>query len=426
MQIKYLDSPSIFIKGFPCIRVMMDSDQQVGRKPASVIRHEFRFLDCNNIAQRVKQKYMDSVRGVVVDIRNVASKKDVIFIMNIVSKWCWHTQKYKTHRKSLEKVLYFLGKHSEAACNTAIRYIECANVARNLASEPPNKIGGPRGFYNHIEKMFGSCKSVSVELMGVAKLKRLGLGILTGMDTDLLIIDYKPRLYNGTVALVGTGICFDSCGANIEKNGASIVVAAIKHVVDTKSAIRVVGAIPLIKHRVSVAPGDVLTSCNQLCVEIVDHDDRKIIVADTLAHCCDKYKPDLVMDVGVFTGCASRMHCSSSFAYFTLDDTLDKAIVYCGEAVGERGIRLPPWTEYIELTGSQVADLKNVAPEFSGEGNMAALFLLNFIPKSMKASQWIHFDLNSSNSPSTTTSYCNGFSTCVKLLDRVKLKSKKN
>ena len=65
-------------------------------------------------------------------------------------------------------------------------------------------------------------------------------------------------------------------------------------------------------------------------------------------------------------------------------------MINSGTLNNEKIWELPMWKEYVELTRSNIADLKNYTYEAKAGTIMAGAFLSNFIPEK---ANWIHLDI---------------------------------
>lgn len=448
MQLKLVNKPTLFMKGLPTLHVVFDDQQSVANERTFVIRKSFKFVDIEKLIAIINHRSQESVKGMVIDLRKIKKKRNIHFIISTLTRKCWYFGKYQTRAKSrlihMEQTIYIW---SNSLNDELDKSIDAGNLARELASEPSNMMGGTNGFCDRISKLFSKRRQVHVSVLDASTMAEQGLGLIVGMggasNPKLLIIDYTPKQFDhdkhGVVCLVGKGVCFDTggyalkdmknqYGENIDKTGAAIVVGAIKYACDTANHNRIIAIIPLIENKISdvaVVPGDVLKAFNGLTVEIVNPDaEGRVIVADAVAYASEEYNPDLLLDFGTFTGWGNHQHCGTSYMYFTLNSLLDNVLQDLGEVTGERGIRLPPWPEYIEHVYGSTADLVNVSRTCVGEGNIAALFLLNFVSERLRRNGWIHFDVVNQNPQGhPETSYCNGLATCIELLKRFKLQN---
>lgn len=447
MHYKFIDAPSLFIRGLPCIKVFIGlQDKTQESRKNFVIRKDFKFLDIKLLITQIKER-LDIKRGFVLDTRGILEVNELKFIIHAIGKYLWDARKYKTNAKErlerYERMLYIWGnkEHAHIAEKT-LQAISCADIARDLASEPSNLMGGPIGFVERVKGLFKKhMRRVKIHIYTAEDLKSMGLNLILAMgqgsekQPQMFVVDYTPTGHSKkdpVVAIAGKGVCFDSGGYNIkinsiygmntDKTGAAIAVSCIHHaVLHSDSNTRIIAVCPLIENRVShnaILPGDVIKSVNGKTVEIVDTDaEGRVIIADALAHICQTYDPDIIVDVGTFTGSATRLHCGASFAYYTENDQIDSALTHISHLTFERGIRLPPWSEYIEFTKGNVADLKNITSECIGDANIAAMFLMNFVELKHRKN-WLHIDVINYNNDATCL--CNSSVTLMEFIHRIR------
>jgi leucyl aminopeptidase len=172
-------------------------------------------------------------------------------------------------------------------------------------------------------------------------IKNMGLRLIdaVGGSSDnkpcFIVLEYKPPKYKKTICLVGKGVTIDTGGYSIktgrsmekmymDKEGAALSLGLFKYLVDTNYKHRVVCLCPLVENIVSsksLKPNDVIKSYNGTTVEVVNTDaEGRLILADALAYTCKNYRPDYIFDYATLTGWSERIHCHTSFTYFTLND----------------------------------------------------------------------------------------------------------
>jgi len=449
---KVTHEPSLFFKALPTFVAVFDDSLHYNRlqsyRKAYIIRRSFKFIDTKELVKQINDLMHSSKRGVLLDLRFIDNKLDIEFLINVAAKNCWRFGKYKTISRSrlvaMDKDLHILCPKS-FSYERVLHRTACGDLARELASEPANMIGGTSGFCDRVKGIFNKRKAIQISTLNADDLKNQGLGLINGMggasNPKLLILEYTPKPANQhipTICLIGKGVCFDAggyslkdrvsmYGENVDKTGAACVIGTVKFVCDSALPIKVIAIIPLIENKiseVSVVPGDVLKSYNGLTVEITNTDaEGRVIVADAIAYACDKYNPDMLVDIGTFTSWASKQHCGLSHTFFTLDDSLSMALDKFGSTVGERCVRLPPWEEYIEYTRGTTADLTNSPRLCVGEGNIASLFLMNFVSHKLRKHGWVHIDIsNHEVDGHRELSNCNGIATCIELVRKFRVK----
>ena len=349
--------------------------------------------------------------------------------------------KYKSVNKEHTNILFYSPQLSKADIDSLFNVLNYSNISRNIINEPSN-IFTPEKLAAYACGLFKKSKNVKINNYKHADIKRMGLRLIDAVGGSsrnkphFLVLDYKPAKaanYKKTICLVGKGVTIDTGGYSMkrdkhmekmymDKEGASLALGLFKYLVDSKSEHRIVCLCPLVENIVSdsaVKPNDVIKSYNGTSVEIVNTDaEGRLILADALAYACKNYQPDYIFDYATLTGWSERIHCHTSFTYFTLNDKLSKDIEMYNKEYAEKSIRLPPWVEYMYYIKSNIADVKNSGYKcVNSDGMMASLFLMNFIPVKYRKN-WIHFDvrLSSYNNP---VNIADGFATYLEILKSI-------
>ena len=140
----------------------------------------------------------------------------------------------------------------------------------------------------------------------------------------------------------------------------------------------------------STRPGDILTAYNGKTVEIIDTDaEGRLIMADALAYSVN-YNPYMCIDIATLTGQAAAIFDGKSSVIMGNNNKYIQQMIQSGLYNNEKIWELPMWQEYIDLTRSNIADLKNYTYESKAGTIMAGAFLSHFIPKK---THWLHLDI---------------------------------
>ncbi len=290
--------------------------------------------------------------------------------------------------------------------------------AVNLARELSNTPGGdmtPRLLALSAKKAVQGT-TATVETLGVAQMKKLGMGALLGVakgsdePPTFTIMQYKGAK-GAPVVLIGKGITFDTGGINIKSeggigdmhmdmSGGAAVIAAVAVAAKLKIRKNVIGLIPAAENMPSggaLRPHDVLTSLSGTTIEVGNTDaEGRLILADAITY-AKRFKPSAVIDVATLTGAvmvALGLHASG---LMTRDEKLSETLLALGEESGDYLWRLPLWDEYEEGLKSDIADINNVpgsgpSSRYGGATN-GAIFLWQFA-KELKC-PWAHLDIAS-------------------------------
>ena len=384
--------------------------------------------------------HVDTLRSTKSKIGSICMISKAFFAFGFTYKTGSNSKFPTFHIVDLDKYKRLWGR--------VVRKIESGDIARSLASEPSNVLY-PEEFSKRVQKLFKGFQNLNVQVMNEKQLHTMGCGLISGVGQGakhgprMIVIDYNPPLINKnndkssrkTICLCGKGVCFDSGGYNIkndmthmhtDKSGASVVVGVVHYFASMKiKKHRLVGIIPLVENMVggsAIKQSDILTAYNKKTVEVINTDaEGRLILADAIAYGCETFKPDYVFDFATLTGWASMLHCDTSYVFYTKNDDLGKLVDECGQHVCERSIRMPKWDEYMRYTKSSIADYKNAGYQcknnsYSGSGFMAAMFLMNFVPKQLR-NKWIHFDMtHEKNMINPYLANGNSMYTCISLL----------
>jgi leucyl aminopeptidase len=154
-----------------------------------------------------------------------------------------------------------------------------------------------------------------------------------------------------------------------------------------------IGLLPLVENMIgsnAIRPGDILKAYNGKTVEIIDTDaEGRLIMADALSY-SEKYNPYMCIDIATLTGQAATIFDSKSSVIMGNNNKYIQKMINSGIKNNEKIWELPMWKEYIDLTKSNIADIKNYSYESKAGTIMAGAFLSHFIPKNVN---WMHLDI---------------------------------
>uniref|UniRef100_A0A6C0LGY0 Cytosol aminopeptidase domain-containing protein n=1 Tax=viral metagenome TaxID=1070528 RepID=A0A6C0LGY0_9ZZZZ len=345
--------------------------------------------------------------------------------------------KYQQNKKKRANIIFYAPQLNNADIDKLMSILYYSNMSRDIINEPSN-IFTPDRLAEYACRLFRNAHNVKINNYNHADIKRMGLRLIDAVGGSsrnkprFVVLDYKPPKYKKTICLVGKGVTIDTGGYSMksdkameqmymDKEGASLSFGLFKYLVDSKSKHRVVCLCPLVENIVadiSMKPNDVIKAYNGTTVEIVNTDaEGRLILADALAFACKNYEPDYLFDYATLTGWSERLHCHTSFTYFTLNDKLAKDIEGYTNEYAEKCMRLPPWVDYIYYIQSSIADVKNSGYKCNSGGLMASLFLMNFIPAKYRKN-WIHFDVRLSTY-NNTVNIADGFATYLEIIKGV-------
>jgi len=383
-----------------------------------------RILDVDEIANSDKEALRKDGHTIISRLREekvtavslfdlIAEKEAVIAMTEGLALSSYRFDKYKTDEASRLKnnpiVHVATSVMSQCELHELSRLCQAVFITRDLVNEPVGTLDVAA--FSEVVKALGEQHGFGVDIFNKNKLESLKFGGLLAVNKGSVdppafhILEWKPE--NATnekpVVLVGKGVVYDTGGINLktppgslddmksDMGGAASVVGAMVAVSSNRLPKHVVGLIPATDNRPggnAIVPGDVLNMHNGKTVEVINTDaEGRLILADALSY-SDKYDPALVIDLATLTGSAvMALGHYGTVGMGTAGDDVFDALLKAGEAVHERIVRFPFWSEYDELIKSDVADIKNLGVREAGSIT-AGKFLSHFIKH-----PWVHLDI---------------------------------
>ena len=281
---------------------------------------------------------------------------------------------------------------------------------------------------------------LEVEILGEAEMERLGMGSLlcvglgSQRESQLAVIQWRGADDPDAqpVAFIGKGVCFDTGGISIkpadgmedmkwDMGGAGTVAGLMHALAGRKAKVNVVGILGLVENMPdgkATRPGDVVTSMSGQTIEVINTDaEGRLVLADALWYCQDRFKPRFMVDLATLTGAIIIALGNDYAGLFSNDDTLAEQLLAASRASGDNLWRLPLPAAYEKQFDSLIADMKNVGGR-PGGSITAALILQKFV----NGTPWAHLDIASTtwkkpSSVATIPDGATGFG--VRLLDRL-------
>jgi leucyl aminopeptidase len=280
--------------------------------------------------------------------------------------------------------------------------------ARDLVSEPGN-ILHPEEFAARVKGL--ETLGLEVEILGEAQMAKLGMGSLLGVgqgsrrESQLVVIKWLGASDKSAqpLAFVGKGVTFDTGGISLKPGegmeemkwdmGGAAAVAGLMHALaGRKAKVNAIGVLGLVENMPdgnAQRPGDVVTSMSGQTIEVINTDaEGRLVLADALWYCQDRFKPKFMVDLATLTG-AIVMALGPDFGgLFSNDDQLAADLLAAGTVEGEPLWRMPLPAAYDKSIDSKIADVKNLGPRPGGSVT-AALFLQRFV----NGLPWAHLDI---------------------------------
>lgn len=294
------------------------------------------------------------------------------------------------------------------AASDALDVGECVELTRRWSNHPSN-IGTP-AFYASEAVKLARTHGIKAKVLSRKDCEKEGMGLFLSVGTGcsreskLVVLEYKPKKFNKTVALVGKGVTFDSGGISIKPSmrmedmkhdmtGAATLFSALLLLARRKAPVHVVTVLGFTENMPSglaTQPGNVFKTRNGKTVEVINTDaEGRLVLADALDYAQD-FKPDLIIDAATLTGAALVALGKICTAVLTNREELGNRFRKVADALGEKSWQLPLYPEYLEDLKSDYADLKNSANDGYGGTIRGGIFLKEFIKND---TPWIHLDI---------------------------------
>jgi leucyl aminopeptidase len=282
--------------------------------------------------------------------------------------------------------------------------------ARDLVSEPAN-ILHPEEFARRVSEL--TRLGLEIEVLGEAEMAKLGMGSLLGVgqgsvrESQLVVMRWNGAADPSAqpVAFIGKGVCFDTGGISIKPAdgmedmkwdmGGAGAVAGLMHVLaGRKAKVNAVGVLGLVENMPdgnAQRPGDVVTSMSGQTIEVINTDaEGRLVLADAIWYCQDRFKPKFMVDLATLTGAIIISLGNDYAGLFSNNDELSANLLAASTAEGEPLWRMPLPPQYDKQIDSVIADMKNTGGR-PGGSITAALFIQRFV----NGVPWAHLDIAS-------------------------------
>lgn len=280
---------------------------------------------------------------------------------------------------------------------------------RNISNEPAN-IVYPEVFAARTREAFAGVQGVTVEVLDVAAIERLGMGAILGVGRGsqrppaIVAVRYRGVQSDAPVALVGKGITFDSGGISIkpsanmgnmkmDMSGAAGVVGAVMALAKAGAPVDVVAIAAVAENMPdgnATRPGDVLTAMNGKTIEIGSTDaEGRLVLADAVHWADVTYNPAAIVDVATLTGAIGGALGPDYAGLFSRHDALAQQLKSAATTSGEDVWQMPLMPAYNARISSPIADMRNGGEPGPGAGT-GAVFIGEFV---RPETPWAHIDM---------------------------------
>jgi len=165
-------------------------------------------------------------------------------------------------------------------------------------------------------------------------------------------------------------------------------------------------------------PGDVVTSMSGQTIEVINTDaEGRLVLADAVWYCQDRFKPKFMVDLATLTGAIIIALGNDLAGCYANDEELAANLIAASNTEGEPLWRMPLPPAYDKKLDSAIADMKNTGGR-PGGSITAAMFIQRFVNNT----PWAHLDIAATawRTPSSTPTSpegATGFG--VRLLNRM-------
>ncbi len=325
--------------------------------------------------------------------------------------------KYRTKEKpeqkpSLDELVFLVNDQAGAQRDFAPleKIADGVFFTRDIVSEPANVI-----YPESLAKRALALRElgVEVEVLDEKMMAALGMNALLGVAQGsakpprLLVMQWKgaPNARNkAPIAFVGKGVTFDTGGISIkpadhmwdmkwDMGGAGVVIGLMMALAGRKAKVNAVGIGGLVENMPdgnAQRPGDIVNSMSGQTIEVLNTDaEGRLVLADALWYCQDRFKPRLMIDLATLTGAIIIALGKENAGLFSNNDKLANQLIAAGLATGEKLWRLPLGEAYNKMMDSDTADIKNISGNREAGSITAATFIERFVNKL----PWAHIDI---------------------------------
>jgi len=286
------------------------------------------------------------------------------------------------------------------------------NLARWLTALPPNKLDAASyvGFLEQLAKEHGW----QYRRFATSELKKLGAGaflaVAQGNENDsaaIVRLRYRPGVKSARpqLSLVGKGIIFDTGGTNLkpftsmldmhtDMQGSAVAVGTLLAISNLELPYAVDCWLAITENRTgpkAYKSQDIIEAANGKTIQTIHTDaEGRMALADTLVF-ASRDNPGLIVDYATLTGSCVNAVTTRYSGVFTNRPDWHPVLKRTGRESGERVWPFPVDKEFLSEIKSEIADLKQCAPNGGGDHILAAVFLNEFVENDVP---WVHIDLS--------------------------------
>ena len=283
-----------------------------------------------------------------------------------------------------------------------------ANVTRDIAVEPPNRLY-PLALAERARAV-ATAAGLTIDILDRDRMTQLGMGALLGVALGsaqppvMIVMSYKPAAATSDahIALIGKGVTFDTGGISIkpadgmekmkyDMAAGAAVIGAMQAIASLKPSVAVSAFIPAVENMPgsrAQRPGDIVTSLSGKTVEVLNTDaEGRLILCDAITYAKQLGCTHLV-DAATLTGAIAVALGYARSGVFSNNEELAAKWLAASEAAGEPMWRMPLDDEFRDQLKSVYADIQNIGLRWGGACT-AAMFLKEFAGDT----PWVHVDI---------------------------------
>ena len=174
--------------------------------------------------------------------------------------------------------------------------------------------------------------------------------------------------------------------------GAGAVAGLMAALAGRKAKVNAIGILGLVENMPdgnAYRPGDILTSMSGQTIEVINTDaEGRLVLADAVWYCQDRFKPKFMIDLATLTGAIVVALGHDMAGMYSNDEALAANLLNASESSGDTLWRMPLPASYDKNLDSMAADMKNTGGR-PGGSITAALFLKEFVGEI----PWAHLDI---------------------------------
>ncbi|MGE3920383.1 MAG: leucyl aminopeptidase [Gammaproteobacteria bacterium] len=348
-------------------------------------------------------------------------KRDLLwkirYSIQIIEANLYQFNEYKTKSVSnytIEHIIFHTNnaaetRHAHQAIKEGSALVSGMNFMKRLANTPAN-VCIPSFIAQHAKALALTSNKIKVEVLEKKDLEKLGMNAILAVGQGsknppcCIIIHYQgTKASKPPIALVGKGITFDTGGISLKPAanmddmkydmcGAASILGAVKTASELNLPINIVAVLACAENMPggnAYKPGDIIKTLSGQMVEVLNTDaEGRMVLCDALTY-CERFNPEVVIDVATLTGAIVIALGSYASGLFCDDEKLRQSLLKAGDDSQDFTWHMPIVEEYQTRIENTLADFSNITYEQGAGSIIAACFLARFT----KNFRWAHLDV---------------------------------